>query len=406
MKRLSPARAKVSDEIRHAVHTSEVEGGFDEVIDVHVPNRYRGTESDRRDMLAQGKQQQLRRNFKLLTMTGFASMVVCAWDGLLAYLYFILTDGGTGLLFWGFIAVAIGMLLVYASVAEMASMSPTSAGQYHWVSEFAPPRYQRLLSYFTGWLCAIGWQTFLASVCFLVGTIIQGLIALNDDTYGYERWHGTLLTIAVICFAIVFNTLLAGKLPLTEGFAVIFHICGLFGVIIPLWCMAPRATAQDAFLTFTNNGGWPTTGLSCMIGLTAPITILIGYDCSAHMSEEIEGASINLPKSIMWAFALNGALAFLMLITVIFTLGDINSLIASTTGYPFIQLFFNATRSRAATNAMVFLVIFSLTNCAISETATASRQIWSFARDNGLPGSTWLSKASIGHTTSTTFSCD
>ena len=111
--------------------------------------------------------------------------------------------------------------------------------------------------------------------------------------------------------------------------------------------------------------------------------------------EEIEDAGINLPKSVLWAFALNGTLAFLILVTVIFTMGDVDSLLATTTGYPFIQLFYNTVQSKAATNAMVFLIIFSLTNCAISETATASRQIWSFARDNGLPGSVWLAKVGL-----------
>ena len=38
------------------------------------------------------------------------------------YLGFALTDGGTGLLFWGFIVCACGQSLVYASIAEMASM--------------------------------------------------------------------------------------------------------------------------------------------------------------------------------------------------------------------------------------------------------------------------------------------
>lgn len=28
--------------------------------------------------------------------------------------------------------------------------APISGGQYHWVSEFAPPRYQKFLSYMTG----------------------------------------------------------------------------------------------------------------------------------------------------------------------------------------------------------------------------------------------------------------
>lgn len=61
-----------------------------------------------------------------------------------------LTDGGTAGLIWGFVGVSIGFTLVYASVAEMASMAPTAGGQYHWVSEFAPRRGQKFLSYMTG----------------------------------------------------------------------------------------------------------------------------------------------------------------------------------------------------------------------------------------------------------------
>lgn len=91
---------------------------------------------------------------------------------------------------------------------------------------------------------------------------------------------------------------------------------------------------------------------------------------------------------------LNAVLGFLMAVTLIFTLGDIDSIIATNTGYPFLQVFYNAVQNKAAVNAMTFIVIFGLTNCAISETATASRQIWSFARDKGLPGSGWLSRVS------------
>jgi hypothetical protein len=69
-------------------------------------------------------------------------------------------------LIWGFIGVTLGFTLVYASIAEMASMyglsmscvvdsanrtrAPTAGGQYHWVSEFAPRRGQKFLSYITG----------------------------------------------------------------------------------------------------------------------------------------------------------------------------------------------------------------------------------------------------------------
>lgn len=97
-------------------------GNLDDVVDTAVPERYRGTAQDKRDMLVHGNKQELRRNFKLLTMTGFASMVVCAWEGLLPLFNYALLDGGTALMFWGFIGVAISMSLVYLSIAELASM--------------------------------------------------------------------------------------------------------------------------------------------------------------------------------------------------------------------------------------------------------------------------------------------
>jgi amino acid transporter len=53
-------------------------------------------------------------------------------------------------MFWSYIWTFIGFGFIIASLSEMASMAPTSGGQYHWVSEFASPRHQKFLSYITG----------------------------------------------------------------------------------------------------------------------------------------------------------------------------------------------------------------------------------------------------------------
>lgn len=98
----------------------------------------------------------------------------------------------------------------------------------------------------------------------------------------------------------------------------------------------------------------------------------------------------------MWSTGPNFFLGFIMAITLIFTLGDVDSVLNTRTFQPFIQLFYNATRSYAATDVMTAIVIVMLTSCCISEVATAARQLWSFARDRGLPGSTWLSVVSPG----------
>lgn len=107
----------------------------------------------------------------MLTCLFFQTVV--AWEFVLLVSPFGLVDGGTPAVFWGLLLSPIVMLPVYASLAEVASMSPTAGGQFHWVSELAPPRYQKGLSYTTGWLLTLGWQTFLCGVSFSVVSTVE-----------------------------------------------------------------------------------------------------------------------------------------------------------------------------------------------------------------------------------------
>lgn len=185
-------------------------------------------------------------------------------------------------------------------MAEMGSMAPTSGGQYHWVSEFAPERHQKFLSYMIGWLCVLGWQTGAANTAFLAGTQIQGLIALNNPSYTFAAWHGTLLVFAIAAFNVIFNTFLAKKLPLIEGIVLVVHIFGFFAILVVLWVMGPRADTHTTFTTFNDYGGWGNNGLATLSGLVAVVLPLLGADAAVHMSEELRDASKNLPRSMIW----------------------------------------------------------------------------------------------------------
>ncbi len=96
----------------------------------------------------------------------------------------------------------------------------------------------------------------------------------------------------------------------------------------------------------------------------------------------------------MGAVAINSALGFIMVVTVCFCLGDPESALDTATGYPFIQIFYNSTRGLVGTNLMVSVVILAIIGGTIAAVATSSRQLWSFARDNGIPGSKFISKVS------------
>ena len=92
-----------------------------------------------------------------------------------------------------------------------------------------------------------------------------------------------------------------------------------------------------------------------------------------------------MPRSIMWSTYANAFLGLIMVFTLIFTMGDLEQIAQTPTGYPFIQVFLNATGSKAGTTVMTLCIILPLTGSVIACIATASRQIWSFARDQGIP---------------------
>jgi amino acid transporter len=71
-----------------------------------------------------------------------------------------------------------------------------------------------------------------------------------------------------------------------------------------------------------------------------------------------------------------------------FCIGDVNEVLSAPS--PFVQVFLNSTGSKAGTVILLVPIILAFMSALISEIATASRQLWSFARDGGLPGGHYL----------------
>ncbi|KAK0122768.1 hypothetical protein ONS96_009803 [Cadophora gregata f. sp. sojae] len=341
-----------------------------------------GTARDEEEMAYFGKEQQLKRNFGFWSIAGFVCSLLSTWEGLFAAFLYGFQNGGPAGLVYGFLFAWIGSLAVVASLAEMASMMPLSGGQYHWVSILAPGRWAKFLSYTTG----------QASVAFLAASIIQGMVVLNNDSYVPTRWQGTLIFYALIFVIVFINTFLARWLPKIEGLILIFHVLGFFAILIPLVYLAPHGSPKDVFVTFVNGGGWSSDGLSWFVGIVTGVFAFLGADSACHMSEEIHNASTVVPNVMMFSLVLNGVLGFAMLIAVLFCLGSIDDALATPTGFPFIEIFLQATNSTAGATAMTCIVMLLMAAAAIGVMATASRMLWAFARDNGVPFSNQLGR--------------
>jgi choline transport protein len=223
------------------------------------------------------------------------------------------------------------------------------------------------------------------------GTMIQGLLVINYPSYNLQRWHGTLLLFALILFSLFFNTFLASHLPKVEGSVLILHIVGFFAILITLVYLAPHGSPYDVFVKYLTLGGY-SPGVSFFVGLTTAVVAFLGADGAVHMCEEIKNASTVLPRSLLISIGINGTLGFAMLIAILFCIGDINNALSTSTGFPFIEIFLQATNSPGGASAMTAIVLSMLTMAGTAFLTAASRLMWAFARDNALPYSSYLSR--------------
>ena len=242
----------------------------------------------------------------------------------------------------------------------------------------------------TGWISVLAWQAGISGQSFSVGLQIQGIITLNDSTYIPQPWHSTLLAIAAVSVGCIFNTFFARKLPLIETLMLVLHILGFFAILIPLWVLAPKAPSSEVWSGLQNNAGWSSLGLSFLVGITSSVNALLGSDAVVHMAEEVRDASRTLPLAMVWTLALNGVMGLVMSITFAYCLGPLEASISPPYFFAFIGTFYTATDSHAGATVMSCIITIMTLCSAITNVATGSRQMFAFARDNGLPFSKLL----------------
>lgn len=94
----------------------------------------------------------------------------------------------------------------------------------------------------------------------------------------------------------------------------------------------------------------------------------------------------------MAGIAINGSLGFVMVLTVLLRLGDMDAVLAENPAFPFMAIFHQAVQSRAGAAVLASIVMVLTISANVGFSASTSRICWAFARDRGLPGWRQLSK--------------
>ncbi|KAK3716360.1 hypothetical protein LTR37_006510 [Vermiconidia calcicola] len=357
-----------------------------------VANAYPGQRTEG----TKNTQTRVRRLFSFTQIFFFALTFMSSWETMCTNLGAVFTNGGPQALAWGILIVVSGALAQSASLAEMSSAQPIAGAQYHWTHHLAPAGSRRFITWMQGWVTWFGWVSLLAGVANTTAYMLQQLVVANYPNYKAETWHVTLIIFALLIVGGLMNMYAFWLIPWIELVAGILHIILFIIFVVVLVTLAPRHEASFVFLdraSAAGNSGWSNSFVGWNLGLWTPSWGFVGFDGAVHMSEEVRKARQAVPRAMFWTIALNGVLAYSIIIVILFCMGDLDTALSS--GFPIIEICRQATGSLRAATAMVCgLLIISLA-VTLGSIASSSRLTWAWSRDGALPA--WFSYISPRH---------
>jgi amino acid transporter len=231
---------------------------------------------------------------------------------------------------------------------------------------------------------------------FLTGQMAQYSIVIKHLGFDAQPWQCWLFVVAFCAGGVFLNTLFVKHLANLEVIVATMFVLGYAANIIVFWVMSPHLSAQEVFGSFENGGGWSNFGFGILTSQTAALYLLIGSDGAAHMAEETQEASLNVPRGIIGSYTIGAASGLVMLITFCFcyTPQALNSEVYEATYFAFMAVYETTTGSAGGAQAMVSIIIVLTFFSATNFMASASRQTYAFARDGGMPFSRYVAKVS------------
>ncbi|OCH90425.1 amino acid transporter [Obba rivulosa] len=358
-----------------------------------LASSYDPTNADNVRLAELGYRSEFKREFSLIETVAFAFSIMAVIGGVSSTLSFPLVSGGHVGMVFGWLIPCLFIMCIAASMAELASSMPTSAGLYYFSAKLAPEGYAALASWITGWANVTGQITLVCSIDYTVAQMITTGIAVGTDSavvLGAGPTYGILLAIlfvhGVICSA---ATKILARLNLFYGAITRAFGATIAAIVALLVCSGDKkVSTKDAFTMFENNTGWANNGWAFLLAFTAPMWALTGYDSAAHISEEVAGAARAAPIAILVSCAAVGSLGWLLLIAASFATVSVPALLETELALPMGQLLLDVVGKRGMMAIWSFTIIAQFL-CGAAQGVDASRVVFAFARDNALPGSRW-----------------
>ncbi|MBI3683181.1 MAG: amino acid permease [Acidobacteria bacterium] len=348
---------------------------------------------DQEDLSRFGYAQELFRSMGGFSNFAISFSIISILTGAVTLYGYGLEMGGPLEMSLGWPLATLFTLTVAASLAEMCSAYPTSGAMYHWAADLGGP----VWGWFTAWLNIFGSIAALAGINYSCAQFILPFLDLSlTPGHLFAMLAFILLTQAVLNHYSV--RLVAW---LNDG-SVAVHIVGVIVVVGALLWFAPQKPVSFLFEATSSNGRSPYWW-AFLLGLLQAQWTFTGFDASAHMAEETEDPRRRAPWGIVLSVGVSGVVGFLLLMALTLAIPDIRGVLsakdASGNPVPAAIAILQSGLGQKAGNAVAALASMAMWFCGLATITSASRTLYSLARDHGAPASGWLRGVHARHGT-------
>jgi urea carboxylase system permease len=292
--------------------------------------------------------------------------------------------------FWTWPLVFAGQLCVALVFAELAASWPLAGCIYQWSRRLAG----EIVGWFAGWAMLVGYIVSVAAIGIALQAVLpavwSGFQLVGTDpsiTSASGAANGILLGSVLIALATVISAVGVRFMALINGIGV---TCELVGVVLLLALLFGHAERGPGVVTETLNVNGNSPYLYAFLASTLMAAyVMYGFDSAAELSEETTQPRRVVPSAILRALLVSFVGGGFMIVAALMAAPSLTDGQLSAGGIAYVitsQL--NSTLGRA----LLTVVAISIVSACLAIQNSASRVMFSMARDGRLPGARWLAR--------------
>ncbi|MGW1883615.1 amino acid permease [Streptomyces sp. NPDC001970] len=350
------------------------------------PGTGTATGPDESELAGFGYQQELRRRMGRYASFAAGFSFISVLTTVFQFFAMGYSFGGPAF-FWTWPVVLAGQLLVAACFAELAARYPIAGAVYQWATRLSTPAF----GWYAGWLMVIGRVVVVGAAALALQAVLpaiwSGFQLVGDDpspTSASGAANAALLGLILLTLTTVVNVLDNRVLTAVNTIGVTAEIVGVALIVTLLLTHAER----DPGIVLETGGAGGAIG-ALLIGSFTAAYVLIGFESASEMSEETVNPRRTAPRTTFSALTTSGVCGGLLLLGGLLAAPSLVDGRLATEGLSYVL---TSTLGDGLGKVLLADVVIAICAATLAIQTSATRMLYSMARDRQLPLSGLLSK--------------